>query len=386
MSGNGNTKRFKSRFIGFAFLLVIVVIVIIIGVSLFLGDLSPLRLSDLFSRKIPPITVNEFNFDIGRARAFANLDGSIAAAGTQGVKVLDAGGTLTLREPFRLSEPVITASASRCIAYDLGGNAVRVFNKTEVLSVIETDNAIVSASLNHNGWYCLVTQGSGGYKSAVTVYNSANTNVYGVNLVTGFALSAQLSYDNKNLAILSLAETGSRIIFYHDIDTQEDPAFVFEFDDGLIIDIIYLKNGDLLAVSTKSLIIIDSFGSNNVLYDFEGKRLGGYTFNGELIALHLYDYGVGHRGRLVTLLLNGTVLGELIMDREIISMSSVNDSLILLRNDGVSFFNKELEEFGLSADSLSAAGASRVLAVREDTALAVSDNSAVIIRREETVK
>jgi len=383
VSGEGYPKLKIRKLISFVLLLLILAVAAVIIVSLVLGyGFPPSWLSGMFSGRMPPISVNEFGFDIGRARTFTDLDGHIAAAGSLGIQVLDAGGTESLREPLRFSEPAITSYGNRCIAYDIGGTSVRVFDKTQILSSIETSNTIVSASLNHNGWFCVVTQGFGGFKGAVTVYNSSGDSVYGVQLATGYALSAQLSYDNKNLAILTLSETGSRITFYHNIDSEEEPAFAFDLIGGLIIDIVYLKNGNILAVSTESLIIIDDTGSSEELYEFYDKRLGGYTITNDFIALHLYDYGIGHQGRLITLLVNGTLLGEQILDREVISMSAFNNSLIIL-SDKVAFFNKELEEFEASIDNISAAGASKVLAVREDTALATSDNSAVVIRREE---
>jgi len=383
VSGNRYPLRKIRKILSFAFLLILLSVFAVIIASLILGyGFPPSWILNIFSRRVSPITVNEFSFDIGRANTFANLDGSVAAAGTLGIKVLDAGGIETLREPLRFIEPAISSYGNRCIAYDLGGTSIRVFEKTQVISTLETSSTIISASLNHNGWFCVVTQGTGNFKGTVAVYNNAGDNVYRVNLATGYALSTQLSYDNKTLAILTLAETGSRILYYN-LDSEDDPAFIYELIDGLIIDIVYLRNGNVLALSTDSLFIVDNAGSGTDLYTFIDKRLGSYTINNDFIALHLYDHGLGHRGRLITLLIDGTVLGELSLDREIISMSAFNSSLIILRNDGVAFFNKELEEFEASIDNISAAGASMVLAVREDTALATSDNSAVVIRREE---
>jgi len=207
--------------------------------------------------------------------------------------------------------------------------------------------------------------------------------VYRVNLGSGYALSAQLSDNNKNLVILSLTDSGSRVTFYHGIDTEEEPGHMYDLSDELIIDIFYLQNGDVLAISTSSLTLIGSNEGATELYSFPENRLGGYAFNGDLLFLHLYDFGIGNRGRLIAIQSDGTILNELNTDWEILSMSAVQKSLIILKSDGLSFYNEELEMFQVSADSLSAAGASRVLAVSDGVALATSDNSAVVLIRDD---
>jgi len=339
--------------------------------------------SALFSPRISEITAEEFNFNIGRARMFVSSDNSIVGAGTLGIKVLNNDGVETLRDSFRMGQPSIASTAGHYIAFDVGGSAVRVFNDTQVVASIETNGTVVSASINQNGWFCVVTQDGSGYRGIINVYNNLGNDVFKVSIGSGFVLSAELSHDNKNLAILSLTNNGSRIIFYHDIDTEDEPFYIFDYSGGIILEITCLPNGEILAFSTDLLFIVDGLGNREILYAYHDNRIGGYAYDKGFVALHLYDYGIGHQGRLITLLADGTILGEAAIDREIISMSVINKSLVILKNDGVAFFNEELEEFSMSAGNISAAGASRILAVRDNVAIATSDNSAVVLRREE---
>jgi len=384
MNGDDKSKIKKVRILSLSLLLVIIIIVISLAITLISGNFTgSSQNSGLFSRRIPPVTVDEFNFDVGRNRMFASIPSHAASAGTLGIQVLDMNGNETLRDSFRMSQPVITASNNRFISYDIGGSSVRVFNSSRVISSFEAEGVIVSASVNNNGWFCVVSQTGGGNKGTVTVYNNNGAAVFSVDMRTGFALSAELSPDNKNLAVLNLTDDGSRVTFYVGIEINDEPKHIFDLPDGLIIDIKYLSDGDLLAISTDLLFIIDDSGTGRSLYPFPDKRLGSYSNDDTFIALHLYDYGIGHRGRIVTLRSDGTVFGELPTDREIISMSVRNKSLIVLKNDGVVFYNDELEEFSSAKNNFSAAGSTRVLAVREDTALATNDSFAVIFTREE---
>jgi len=384
MGGDDIPKRKKRGLIKLVLLLVFfAVIAFLVGSLLTWSRTGSSWLTDLFSPRLPEITADEFNFNVGRERMFSNLDGFIAAVGTQGLKVLDANGRETLRDSFRMSRPTIKSTGGRGIAFDIGGSSVRVFNSTQILSSIETDGSVVSASLNQNGWFCIVTQESGISRGIVTVYNSSGTGVFRASKGTGYILSAGLSHDNKSLAILNYTGTGSRVSFYHGIDTDKDePDHQFDYAGGLIVDISYLANGDILAISTDSLFLIEHPGTGKMLYTYIDNRLGGYAYDGNFIVLHIYDYGIGYQGRLVTLRTDGTILAEKSTGRDIISMSAADNSFVILKNDGVLFLNDELEEFPASDDNISAAGASRVLAVKDGTALATSDNSAVVVRRD----
>ncbi|MDR2569442.1 MAG: DUF5711 family protein [Oscillospiraceae bacterium] len=383
MSGDSKSKKIKRAVIKYVVLLTVFTIIAIILFSLLTGnDAGISRFTRLFSQRVPEITVDEFSFNVGRSRMFAQMNGSVAAVGTLGLQVLDTAGRETIRDSFRMTTPTIISNESRCIVFDIGGSTVRVINGTEILKAFETEGRIVSASINRNGWFCVVTQESGGFKGTTMVYNSSGAVEYRVNLGSGFILSAELSPDNRSLAILNLTETGSKINFYHDLNTHKDePDQEFYLPDGLIVDITYLSNNEIIAISTDLLHIIKRSGTGEAIYTFEDKRLGGYTYTDNLITLHLYDYGIGNQGRLITITQNGSILGEIEIDREIISMSSIKNSLVVLRNDGVVFYNQNLEEYYEPSNNLSVGGATQILAITEDIALAASDNSAVIIKR-----
>jgi len=382
MSSDDNSKGKKRKWVILALLLVAFAIIAYITVSLLTGT-GFVQLPGLFSARTPEITVDEYNFNVGRNRSFAGMGGYVASVGTLGVQVLDGEGRETLRDSFRMVRPAIVSSGARSIAFDIGGTSVRVFSPTIITTSLETDGRVVSASINRNGWFCIVTQDSGGFRGTVTVYNSLGIDVYRVNIGSGYAVSAHLSPDNKNLVIHSLIDNGSRITFYHGIDTEVEPAHAYDLYNELVIDLLYLPNGDVLTISTDSLSIIGSTGGRDEIYSFSDKRLGGYTFDGEFIALHIYDFGIGIQGRLVAIGTDGTILRELTTDWELLSMSSVGSSLVILKGDKLSFYNEELETFSVSAGGLSAAGANRVLAISEGVALATSDNSAVVLVQEE---
>jgi len=380
MISDNNPKKKKRRLIGVLGSLLSLAALSYIAISLISGrDMRPSWLMGLFSAREPVEMADEYNFDVGQNRVFANMGGLLAAAGTLGVQVLDIGGGEALRDPFRMSHPSISANNGWAIVFDIGGTTVRSLNGARAVASIETDSAIISASINRNGWFCVCTQGAGGYRGVATVYNNKGNPVYKTSLSSGYILSALLSPDDRSLAVLNLTDDGSRVTFYHGLDSDIADC-AFDFPGRLIVDIWYPPDGMLVAISTESLIAVDKNGIGRELYNFFGKRLGSYTFDADFYALHLLDYSIGFRGQLVTLGTDGKLLGEFPTDRGIVSMSSGSGFLAVLRNDGLSFFSAGLEELALSGDRIFASGASRVLALEGGAALAAGDHSAVIYR------
>jgi len=269
------------------------------------------------------------------------------------------------------------ATGGRAIVFDIGGTSVRVFNDTQITASLETGAAIVAASVNRNGWFSVCTQEGGAYRSIAAVYDNRGRVVYRVSLASGYILSAALASDNRSLAVLNLTDDGSRITFY-DLN-RESAGNEFYFPERLILDMRYLPGGEVLAVSSDSLILVDKDGSGSELYDFSGRRLSGYTLDGGFITLHLLDYGIGYHGTLVTLDIKDGLLSELSTDREIVSLSTGGDFLAVLRFDGLTFYDAKLNEIPPVQDSLPTTGATRVIAFGKDAALAAGDHSAVVI-------
>ena len=379
MAGDKKPRKRLRRLVGIAFSLASLAVLTYVAVTLISGrSLDFSWFTGLFTPRASVEAAEEFSFDVGRERAFADLGDAVAAAGTLGVQVLGRGGNETLREAFRMSHPALSEENGRAVAFDIGGTAVRVFSGKQVIASIEASGAIVSASINRNGWFCVSAQEGGGLRGVTTVYDDRGSAVYRVTLASGYAMSAVLSPDNKSLAVLNLTEGGSRITIYQGLNKQE-PDSAFNLNGGLILDMRYLPNGNLLAFTTDSLVAIDKNGASSIFYEFFDKRLGGYAFDGGTVVLHLLDYGVGFSGRLVALNEKGLPVGELATDRELVSMSFGDGTLAVLRSDGLMFYDTQFQEYPPRANHLPTVGANSVLSLKGGAALVTGENSAIVI-------
>ena len=325
------------------------------------------------------VIVDEMNFNIGRSKVFADLNNAIAAAGSLGIQVINFEGSETLRESFSMNSPAISYSNGFAIAFDIGGTEARVFNSNEVFASISTNGPIVSASINPNRWFTINAQEGEGYRGTTTVYNDIGIPVYRVSLASGYILTSALSYDNNSLAILNLTEYGSRITFYHDLNKEHDDG-ALDFPDCLVLDISFLPNGDLLTITSESIIIIDPFVySRWEIINFADLRIGGYAISDDYIALHLLDFGIGHKGKLIIIDHFGNLYGEIAIDRELISMSLTNDYLSVMLGDGLVLLDRSLTILPSIDESPSAAGVSQVLSLDIGATLIAGDRFAVIL-------
>jgi hypothetical protein len=133
---------------------------------------------------------------------------------------------------------------------------------------------IISARLNANGWLALCTQESG-YKGRVTVYNSNGGEEYEWYSAKGYTLSAEVSPNNAEMAVLTLTEDGSRIVFFRLDSTDEVSSSTLS--DELVSEIDYIDADSVLAVSEDRLAVVGEDGISDTLYDYAGKYLTGYT-------------------------------------------------------------------------------------------------------------
>ena len=208
------------------FLKVIVSVIVLAGLSFLAamlitgrGKLTLDGIERLFEVSGPAEKTDGFSFESGFNNVFADMDGGFAVASTVGVQVFKSDGKKAYTEVYEMASPTICASGKIGAAYDLGGRALKVFDTTGVLGTMKTDGSIISASLGKSGSLAVCTQASGGYKARVSVYRSGEYDYtkppsFYWDSGQGYVLSAAVSPDDKRLAVLTLTDKGSRIVFF----------------------------------------------------------------------------------------------------------------------------------------------------------------------------
>lgn len=178
------------------------------------GKLSIDGLTRLFDGARNKTGATAFSFDSGVGSVFTDIEGGLAVCSSGGLQVYDVNAEKMFSQAFEMLNPTICSNGSVSAAYDLGGKLLKVFDLYSVTKSISTEGKIISASINENGWLALCMQESGAYNSVVTIYNDHVEEIFKWFSAEGHILSAAISPDNKGLAVLTLTDEGSRIVFF----------------------------------------------------------------------------------------------------------------------------------------------------------------------------
>ncbi|NLT14670.1 MAG: hypothetical protein GXY05_10045 [Clostridiales bacterium] len=316
----------------------------------------------------------EFFFNTGFKSVFAEIDGGLAVCSGSGVQVYDIGANRMFAEAFDMTNPAVCSNGKMAAVYDLGGKLLKVFDLYGVTKSMTTEQKIISASLNQSGWMALCTQETGAYKGRVTVYNGNLDISFYWNSARGHILSAALASDNKSLAVLTLTDEGSRIVFLSLDSTDEKGSCTIPGE--LVLEIKYLSDDRILALCRDALRIVKTDGSAEIISDYSKKHLTGYSLDGDgFILLALNDYMVGDQGFVMTVDLKGKTLGSVETDKKILSMSARGDSLAILYSDRHVIYDRHLLEYVRFDDT---AGAEKTMMRPDGKALLITSHSATV--------
>lgn len=315
-----------------------------------------------------------FSFDAGVGAVYAEVDGGLAVCSSAGLQVYNREAALVHEEAYEMAVPTVSAGGKTVCAYDLGGDLVKVLNKDGVLYTLKAEGKIISATVGDSGWLALTTEGSGVYKSLVSVYNRSGQSVYRFESATGYVLTAAVSPDNGSLAVLTLCEQGSRIVFFS-LNSPEEKASCL-LDGVVVLDIRYLGNGSVIAVGYESVMLVHPNGSSQQLLDYSGRYLANYTTESSMFtALALNDYMVGDQGGIITVDRAGNTLGSQQTTKKILWMSACDDGLAVLYSDGLVLYDRHLKERARFDDT---AGAVQTIMRSDGTALLILPHSATV--------
>ncbi|MEL4106635.1 DUF5711 family protein [Oscillospiraceae bacterium WX1] len=285
---------------------------------------------------------SRFAFDASSGDAFADLGGSLAVCSNVGIAVYDKNGEKTFGETVALQCPAVASNGEVAVAYDQGGRILKFFTAAGVTKSLTTNGRIIAATVSESGYVALCTE-EPGYKGLVTVYNAKGDEVYNLHSGQGYVLAAQVSPDHKSLAVLTLTDSGSRIIFLSLSSTDEKASCALPGEVALGIQ--YTDNNSVLLISSSALRLVRDNGKAEVLKDYTDKYLKTFDNGGDGFAvLMLSDYLVGSQGTLTTVDATGRTLGTLETTRKVLSVSAKDDSVAVLYDDGLVIYTKNLKE------------------------------------------
>ncbi len=331
-----------------------------------------------------------YDYDASPSNRFALLGDHLVVLSSTALRVLDQNGGEVWSTPVKMEAPALAVGGGRAAAYDVGGTELYVVDEDGLLLELPAQEAepYIAASLNAKG-YLAVTAEKKNYKGCVTVYDKDLEELFQFKSSRRFVTDAYVTDDGDTLAAVTLGQENSvfisNVVLYDLTVTGPasaydasgglavDPAADYSISDGLVAAIG--QQGDLLAtVSDTCLTYATQKGKVEAAYSYGGAYLREFDLRGEDFSVLLLNrYQTGSVGRLVTVGPDGTELGSLDVNQEVLGLSAAGRYLAVLYMDSLVIYNRELQVYA----SLRGTDYAKSVLMRPDgSALLLSSESA----------
>lgn len=286
--------------------------------------------------------------------------GNALAICDNGNLTIELPGSYTQMETeMSYADPVLRASDRYLLTFDRGANRFTVSNTLTQLFTHSTRSSISSADIANNGNVAVVTD-EAGYKSAVTVYNVDNEQLYKWSSSDYYIMSAALSPDGSRLALFCFQQDGLTLtskLFFTDISTNAAPEKSVDMNGSLCAGLTFLGRSTVCAVCDNGVYVVSRSGSVRYSQTYSSDDLIAFDMSShDNVALCTTSYS--QEGRAEILLVNSRGVSTrtpLVLEEEPDSISYCDGRLAVLTGDTVTFYNRSLrpidEQTGLSGAS-----------------------------------
>ena len=235
-----------------------------------------------FTTTTAAVDSNQIGFDLAKEYSSTIMRGNIAVADSSGISLYDFSGKRMLKSAFLMEHVNVSSSAKYVYAYDLGGNALKIYNTYSEIKSFDYDYPIMGFTNNSNGAFGVITSAPN-YRSAVIVYDKEFLEIYNKKFGDKYTVSIALNkYGNRLLTFMSSASGGDFVSEVYELDTtKEDPINTLKFIGEMPLKVSYCDDNSIIVLTSKALRMYDNnfnlksemFFSENlpVSYHFSGK-------------------------------------------------------------------------------------------------------------------
>lgn len=321
--------------------LTVLLIALAVLVFVFRDNLSEEELRRTFGHQLEVSAADgPYTYESGTDQVFAAAGDGLAVASGSAVQLLDADGETVWKRIVSYGAPAAFGSREQTLFCDIGGRTAVIVSPEGESEEIAVNGEIITASMNENGWFALVTEAAG-YKGLVQVYNAARELQYEWWSGSGYVLRAAVSPDNKLLAALCADSEGGKLHIFS-LSSEEELAGT-AFPDELAFDLSFMDSGTVCCLSESKLHFIGTDGAVKGEYDLGGRYLTDYDLGGDGFAvLCVSDYRASAGGELLTVSPEGEVLGSAELSRGVISLCARGRQILVMTGGDLTLFGQDL--------------------------------------------
>ena len=313
---------------------------------------------------------------------FALLEGSLVRGSAQSVAVFGEDGTTRYSADVKWRKAAVCANAGTAAVYDVGGTDIYVLSARGLVRHMQTDGEIIACTINEKDMLA-VTLNKSGYKASVEVYNADGEKVFAFHSSDRFLMSAAVERSGRQMAAVTMSQTEgeflSSVVVYELTGTEPvlDAAMRVDgvYDLGAVYD-LGMVDQRWCAVGEDGLLLFNTDGKKTTTtanYDFAGTYLRRCALSDDFAVVLLGRHKSGMQAQLVSVDEDGLVLGEVDVDREVLSVSAAGRYVAVLYSDELVIYDSALQ---VCARLSHVSSAKRVLMREDGSAVLVGADSA----------
>ena len=246
-----------------------------------------------------------YDFEAGLNTVYEPFGSGLAVASGDTYSFVSGLGDSSYSIQLRYNDPAIRVSEDYVLLYDRNGTGLCVANGYAEYLNTHTDSPILTASMNQNGDFALVTDQTG-YRSAVTVYDSRQRLLCQWLTSQYYVMAASVSPDGQHFAALCLGQNGMELttrVLYFDIG-KEAPVWTVELGERQVYSMTHDKSGGLVIVCDDGVArYLDGQSTGRLAFDRSLRLLSAQEGGDVLLA---FDTGsAGSRGTFIQVLGDG---------------------------------------------------------------------------------
>lgn len=274
-------------------------------------------------------------------RRTKNFRGGVITVSSTDLTIYTATGgrTLALNESF--VSPEIVTSQKYAVVYDLGGNKYSVYNSFARLSSGSYTHPISGASASDSGWFALVTKDDS-HTSVVNLYDGDCDHRNTYSFSSRYVFSTAINQKGSRIAILLTEAAGDK--FSTSVMICEpgkgDKRAEVRFSDGLPMGCCFTDNGDLLAVCTDGMFLLDeNDGTVKASHSFEDKEINRVSLTSEGAAIAVSENESVARNRITVFDKNGEMVYSTVIEGGMIDMEYYDGYVFVNQSTAVTKIN-----------------------------------------------
>lgn len=278
---------------------------------------------------------------------FSDLDHKLLVCSDKLLQLFSPTGDPLIKEFISFSAPALSSNGKEAVVYDVGGQTFYVIAKEKIAFklTLPAGQYILSATINENGWLAVTTK-EDAYKGVVTVYNASYKPLVSVKLSSCYLLNALVTPDCKGVYILAPGQTGGIFeskLLYYDLKHAEEPVSQISLGDNVVLS-MQTDTTRCWVLSESELFLLPPTGEL-VAKSYDGKYLKRGTLSGnDFATLLLSNSPSGNTGTLLTVDAEGTVLGSVDLNEQVLALSAAGRYVAVLTPSCLRLYTKDLTQ------------------------------------------